>query len=118
MNLNFLGPAAAASAFFAVWLGHVAVRKIEYSSPVLWLPAMLAVILGIGFEAGALLSRSLILSAILGIFGITLFWDAVELVRQQRRVRKGHAPANPDNPRHAALLISDRRCANEVRPSR
>jgi hypothetical protein len=105
MSLNFLGPAAAASAFFSVWLGHVAVRKIEYISPVLWLPALSAALLGIGFEAGALLSRSTALSAVLGILGMTLLWDAVEFFRQQRRVQKGHAPANPHNPRHAALLL-------------
>ena len=104
MNLNFLGPAAATSAFFAVWLGHVAVRKIEYISPVLWVPALFATGIGIILEMGALLSRSLTLSAVLGILGVTLLWDAVELVRQQRRVQKGHAPANPNNPRHAALL--------------
>jgi hypothetical protein len=36
--------------------------------------------------------------------GLTLLWDAFEFVRQSRRVMKGHAPANPDNPRHAGYL--------------
>ncbi len=38
-----------------------------------------------------------LLSGSLGIFGITLLWDALECVRQQRRVVRGHAPANPQN---------------------
>jgi hypothetical protein len=47
---------------------------------------------------------SLGLSAACGILGTTLLWDALELRRQERRVRKGHAPANPRNPRHARIL--------------
>ncbi len=43
-------------------------------------------------------------SAALGILGITCLWDALEFVRQQKRVRKGHAPANPANLRHARFL--------------
>jgi hypothetical protein len=35
---------------------------------------------------------------------ITAGWDALELFRQQRRVERGHAPANPLNPRHARIL--------------
>ena len=38
------------------------------------------------------------------ILGITLLWDALEFTRQQKRVKKGHAPANPHNPRHAKIL--------------
>ncbi len=41
---------------------------------------------------------------ILGILGVTVLWDAVELFRQQNRVRRGHAPANPHNPRHRRFL--------------
>ncbi len=44
------------------------------------------------------------LSTVFGILGITLLFDAFELTRQQKRVKKGHAPANPNNPRHAKFL--------------
>jgi hypothetical protein len=44
------------------------------------------------------------LQTALGIFGITLLWDALEFTRQQKRIIKGHAPANPNNPRHAKIL--------------
>jgi len=39
-----------------------------------------------------------------GILGVTLLWDALEFYRQQRRIQRGHAPANPNNPRHARIL--------------
>jgi hypothetical protein len=45
-----------------------------------------------------------LLSATTGILGFTFLWDALELTRQQNRIKKGHAPANPDNPRHARIL--------------
>ena len=71
----------------------------------IWIPAMLALILGLGFEVASFKADSLILSAICGILGVTLLWDALELaVRQPRRIMKGHAPANPGNPRHARIL--------------
>jgi hypothetical protein len=36
---------------------------------------------------------------------VTLLWDALEIaVRQPKRIKHGHAPANPNNPRHAKIL--------------
>ncbi|MBI4772272.1 MAG: DUF4491 family protein [Chloroflexi bacterium] len=104
MNLNWIGPVSAAATFFSIWLGHVGVRKIEAASPTIWLPAAGALALGLALEVGALLSDSLHLSGALGIVGITLLWDALEFSRQHKRVKHGHAPANPANPRHARLL--------------
>jgi hypothetical protein len=40
----------------------------------------------------------------MGIAGITFLWDSLEFFRQQKRIMKGHAPANPSNPRHARIL--------------
>jgi len=38
---------------------------------------------------------------------VTLLWDALELrVRQPSRIKHGHAPANPNNPRHAKMLAT------------
>ncbi len=101
--MNLIGLVAAVSAFLAIWFGHVAVRKIEAAAPSLWLPALVFVGLGLGLEWPSL-RASLLPSTGCGIVGITLLWDALELLRQQARVRKGHAPANPRNPRHARLL--------------
>jgi uncharacterized protein DUF4491 len=102
--VNIIGPVAALSAFIAVWFGHVAVRKIEFLSPSLWFPAIVFCSLGIVAELLSLTARALSISTALGIAGITLLWDSLELVRQERRVHKGHARANPRNPRHAAFL--------------
>lgn len=108
MNLSWIGLIAAISVFTGIWLGHVSVRKIEFISPSVWLPSLVALLLGLILETASILTSNMYLSAAFGIFGITLLWDALEFWRQHRRVAKGHAPANPDNPRHARLLSANR----------
>ena len=102
--MNPIGLVAAATAFAGIWLGHVSVRKIESAAPALWLPTAAFLCAGMLFEWLSVRSTHLVVSAAAGVLGITLAWDAVELWRQQRRVRQGHAPANPANPRHARML--------------
>lgn len=104
MEINLVGIAAALATFFGVWLGHVSVRKIERETVNLWIPTFIALALGIGFEFASFLTVSLPLSAMCGILGVTLLWDALEFFRQQKRIKHGHAPANPGNPRHAKIL--------------
>ena len=105
MQINLIGPAAALATFLGVWLGHVSVRKIERETVHLWKPTVIAILLSAGFGTASFLTSSLPLSAICGIFSVTLFWDALEIaVRQPKRVKHGHAPANPKNPRHARIL--------------
>jgi hypothetical protein len=104
MNLNPLGILAALSAFLGIWLGHVAVRKIEFISPTIWIPTLAFAAFGLLLEVFSLVAESIAFKTSLGIIGITLLWDALEFTRQQRRVCKGHAPANPANPRHARML--------------
>jgi len=104
MDANLTGPASALCAFLGIWLGHVSVRRIEFHAASLRLPILLFIGAGLILEALSLLTSSRTLSAALGILGITLLWDALELTRQQRRVCIGHAPANPRNPRHARIL--------------
>ena len=104
MTLNWIGVVAATATFFSIWFGHVGVRKIEAASPTLWLPTAIAVALGLALEIGALLSGNLYLTGALGIVGMTVLFDALEFTRQHSRVKHGHAPANPNNPRHACLL--------------
>ncbi|MCJ7432373.1 MAG: DUF4491 family protein, partial [Anaerolineales bacterium] len=55
-------------------------------------------------EAFSLTTVNRPLSTVFGITGITLLRDALEFTRQQRRIRNGHAPANPNNPRHARIV--------------
>lgn len=105
MQINSLGSIAALTAFFSIWIGHVTVRKVEFISPSLRLPTFLFASAGLALEYGSMLSANRALAVVFGIAGITLLWDALELTRQQRRICKGHAPANPKNPRHAAILV-------------
>lgn len=107
MTPNWIGVAAAAATFFGIWFGHVGVRKIEAASPTIWLPTAIALALGLVLEIGALLTDNLYLSGGLGIAGMTVLWDALEFSRQHKRIAHGHAPANPNNPRHARLLAEN-----------
>lgn len=105
MEINLVGLAAALATFFGVWLGHVSVRKIEREVVRLWIPTLIAFTLGLGLWFASTLTSSLPLSAAGGILGVTLLWDALEIaVRQPKRIKHGHAPANPNNPRHAKIL--------------
>ena len=90
-----------------IWVGHVAVRRIEFNARSLTLPTLGMLIGGVGLGTLSALSWNIHLSSALGIIGVTLLWDALEFVRQERRIRKGHAPANPNNPRHAIILKED-----------
>lgn len=103
--MNWLGVVAALTAFLSIWAGHVAVRKIEFSSPTIWIPTVIFAMSGIVVEFISLLVGNRLQSVTLGILGITLLWDALEFTRQQNRIKKGHAPANPNNPRHASILV-------------
>ena len=104
MEINTIGFASALATFLGVWFGHVSVRKIERETVNLWIPALIALALGIGLEIASFLISNLSLSAMCGILGVTLLWDSFEFYRQQKRIKHGHAPANPNNPRHARIL--------------
>jgi hypothetical protein len=104
MTLNAIGLVAALATFYGVWFGHVTVRKVEYRAPDLRVPMSVAIVIGLALEVVALSSDSLYVSGACGILGMTALFDALEFRRQFKRVKKGHAPANPTNPRHAPLL--------------
>ena len=104
--MNPIGFVAALAAFFSIWFGHVAVRKIEFISPTIWLPTIIFAVLGLFTEYWSLITPNRPLSTALGILGITLLFDSLEFTRQQNRIKKGHAPANPNNPRHAKILAN------------
>ena len=102
--MNYVGLVAALSTFFGVWFGHVAVRRIESISRTIWLPTLIFAAIGIMLEWFSLSTSNLLFTTSSGILGFTFLWDAREFTRQQNRIKKGHAPANPKNPRHARLL--------------
>lgn len=94
------------ASFLGIWWGHVGVRWLEANSVRIGPPAALLVAAGLGLNIYSVVSQNLTVSGVCSIIGITLLWDAFELYRQQKRVQKGHAPANPANPRHAAYLAT------------
>lgn len=102
--LQLAGFWMALATFLAIWWGHVGVRWLEAHSVRVGPPAALLVAAGLALNIYGLFSPSLTVAGVCSIVGITLFWDAFELYRQQKRVQKGHAPANPNNSRHAAYL--------------
>ena len=67
---------------------------------------LIGIILGLTLEVCSLSTVNRLLSTAAGILGITFLWDALEFVRQEKRIKKGHAPANPFNPRHAQILAN------------
>ena len=103
--MNLIGLTAALTAFFSIWFGHVAIRKIEFISPTIWIPTTIFGAVGLSVEFLSLAMVNRLSSVVFGILGITLLFDAFEFSRQQNRIRKGHAPANPKNPRHDKILV-------------
>ena len=106
MDINLTGLAAALATFLGIWWGHVAVRIIEARLADIRPAMAIAILLGLGMWTGALLTDSMPVSAALGIFGVTLLWDGYEFYRQEKRIKIGHAPANPNNLRHARILAA------------
>lgn len=102
--LQFAGFWMAIATFLGIWWGHVGVRWLEAHSPNIWPPALVLLGTGIALNGYSTVAPNLTLAGVSSIIGITLMWDALELYRQQKRVQKGHAPANPQNSRHAAYL--------------
>jgi hypothetical protein len=106
MDINLVGLASAAATFLGIWIGHVSVRKIEREVERIWIPSAIALLFGIALELLSIWTTSRAMSAFCAILGVTLLWDALEFHRQQNRIREGHAPANPRNPRHARILAT------------
>ena len=106
MDLQVAGPILALVTLLTIWWGHVLVRITHYHfgtkpAPAIFLGGLL-LLLASTQTSGELLS------ATLGIVGLTLVWDAFELHRQERRVRLGHAPLNPKVHRVAAGMAASR----------
>lgn len=104
MQTNAVGLVSAITAFLGIAFGHVVVRWLEFRVARLWIAILAFLSGGVVMEVLSLAVNDLYLKILLGISGMTFLWDAIELLRQQRRVRRGHAPANPGSPRHRNLL--------------
>ena len=102
--INNLGMISALTTILTIWFGHVFVRKLEARLKRIFPVMLICVLLGITFGIGAWISFHNSISAVSGIIAITFLWDALEFVRQEKRVKIGHAPAKLHNPRHARIL--------------
>lgn len=106
MGVETAGLAAAAATFLSVWLGHVAVRFLEYRVARLWMARALFGAAGLACVGASLACTCANGSTELGIFGLVFLYDILELGRQEGRVREGRARANPDNPRHREVYAA------------
>jgi len=104
MELQIAGPILALVTFLTIWWGHVLVRIVHYYFGTR--PAPLIMLLGLIALLISTQTAAELLSATLGIVGLTLVWDAFELHRQEARVRQGHAPLNPRVHHKAAGLLA------------
>ncbi len=85
MSFQPAGLVLAFLTFAAIGAGHILVRRLHarYGTR----PALPLFCAGGLILAASLISRPDLLSAALGITGITIVWDGVEMFRQERRVR-------------------------------
>ena len=104
ININSIGIVSAIVTLFTIAVGHIMVREVEYRINQIQHAIIICILLGIGFGLASLTTVNKIISTVFGIMWITFLWDGLEFFRQQQRVIKGHAPANPDNPRHQKIL--------------
>jgi hypothetical protein len=102
--MNIIGLVAGITTFLTIWFGHVMVREVEKRVHSILPPILICIGIALACFYGSLKTSSLTLSSFLGILGVTFLWDALEFYRQEHRIKKGHAPANPKNPRHAEIL--------------
>ena len=96
MSLQWAGPTLAVLTLATIAFGHVMVRKVNYLYGTKPAPYVLG--LGLVFLLISLCVASDLTSSALGILGMTTLWDSFELMRQEERIRRGHAPANPNRP--------------------
>lgn len=79
--------------FLIIGLFHPVVIKMEYyfGTKSWWL----FLILGIIGLAASLMTKSTLLSSMLGVFSFSSFWTIKEIFDQEKRVEKGWFPRNP-----------------------
>jgi hypothetical protein len=86
LNLQPAGIVLAITTFATIGLGHVMVRRFHAH----WgtRPAPLLFAISVVVMAGAFATPNDLLSGVLGITAATIFWDGVEIYRQEKRMRR------------------------------
>ncbi len=93
MNGYWVGPLAAGVTVAAIGFGHVLVRRLHARwgtrpAGALFFAAALTM-------AAACRTTNDLASALAGLVAVTLFWDGVELYRQEKRRQREKAKAHP-----------------------
>lgn len=95
MNVN--GLIVGIGTFLLIGIFHVVVIKSEfYFGKEIWF-----LFAGMGIAAIALstATQNVIISSLVAVFGITCLWSVKELFEQEKRVKKGWFPSNPNRKR-------------------
>ena len=92
-SIHFNGLFIGIVTFLIIGLFHPIVVKAEYywGTKCWWL----FLILGIGGTIASLLIKTVLISAICGVFAFSSFWSIKEIFEQEGRVMKGWFPKNP-----------------------
>ena len=93
---NYVGPILMLVVFITIGIGHISVRYLNYHYGTK--PGIPLLALGFGLLAYTLYIPSDLWSSVVGIIGMTVVWDGVEIFKQEKRIIKGHAPENPKRP--------------------
>ena len=92
--MNWSGILLGAAAFLLIGAFHPIVIKAEYHiGKKCWWAFAIA---GIICAAISLLIDDMVLSAVIGVLAFCFFWSILELFEQEKRVRKGWFPGNPN----------------------
>lgn len=92
--MNFQGIIIGLGTFLIIGLFHPIVIKAEYYiGKKCWWAFALA---GVGFGVLSMSIHNFIWSAIAGATAFSCFWSILELFEQEKRVKKGWFPANPN----------------------
>lgn len=85
-SFQWAGPILALTTFATIGIGHVLVRRLHarYSTR----PALPFFVLGGLVLLSSVFISTDSISAILGITGITLAWDGIEIFRQEKRMQR------------------------------
>jgi hypothetical protein len=95
--MNFDGVIIGAGTFFIIGLLHPIVIKVEYHIGAKAWPMFL--ITGSLCAALSLFCETSTVSALLSVMGFSLLWSILELFQQEKRVKKGWFPLNPQKKR-------------------
>lgn len=94
MTANWTGILLGLYMLLVIALGFVWVIKLEYYFGARIWPAVLT--LGILICLASLFMPNFATSALVGIFGGSVVWGAMELPGQEERVQRGLFPSNPE----------------------